>query len=63
MVIQCHFNQIINNNQVDVNHIHGSLLTFGELSEGGEYMSDKFAAICQTTLSFKKHKIHSFEMQ
>ena len=41
---------------VDINHIHGSLLTFDELLKGGEYMSDKFAAICKITLSFKKHK-------
>ncbi len=45
-----------NNNTVDINHIHGSLLTFGELLKGGEYMSDKFPSICQVTLSFKKHK-------
>eukprot|EP01083_Nonionella_stella_P006217 18090_1 len=41
---------------LDINHIHGSLLTFGELLKGGEYMADKFPAICKITLSFRKHK-------
>lgn len=49
------YNRSINTLNGD-NEIHGSLLTFGELLSGGEYMSDKFAAICQITLSFKKNK-------
>ena len=38
------------NAQPDIRYIHGSLLTFGELLKGGEYMKGKFKAICQYTL-------------
>ena len=49
-------NKITSSNNQNENHIHGSLLTFGELLRVEEFMKDKFDKICTIVLQLKVHK-------